>query len=248
LASDTLRAVLRAPARIAAASARSLPGQQSDRESFLGFVIVSDPVGDGFVTNLSQPTANITGFINFESTMAGKWVQLLKEAAPAMTHVGAIFNPDTAPGKGNYFMGPFREAATKNGLDPIVKPVRSAGDIERSMAELPPAAGLVVLPDTFVSTNRQIILSEAARRKIPVISARTGDAREGALLGYGSEYLDIFRRAAGYADRILRGETASGLPVQVPARFEFVINLKTAKALGTEIPATLLVRADEVIE
>jgi putative tryptophan/tyrosine transport system substrate-binding protein len=222
--------------------------QRETRSIPIVFVIVSDPVGDGFVTNLSHPSSNITGFINFENTMGGKWVQLLKEAAPAAAHVAAIFNPETAPGKGNYFMDPFREAAATNGLAPIILPVRSLSDIVRSMAELPAAAGLVIMPDTFVSTNRHTIISEAIHRKIPVISARTGDAREGALLGYGTEYLDIFRRAAGYVDRILRGENPRSLPVQVPARFELVINLKTAKALGITVSPTLLARADEVIE
>ena len=214
------------------------------------FVVVSDPVGDGFVASLARPGGNITGFINFEHSMGGKWLVLLKEAAPMLKRVATMFNPETAPGGGRYFVPSFEVAGATLGVKPIVAPVRSPGEIDKVIEDLArePDGGLVLMPDTFTFVNRTQVMTLAERHKLPLILWLGNHAKEGALVGYGPNYHDLFRRSASYVDRILRGEKPSDLPVQVPTKFDLVINLKTAKTLGLTVTPTLLARADEVIE
>jgi putative ABC transport system substrate-binding protein len=214
------------------------------------FVIVSDPVGAGFVASLPQPGGNITGFINVETSMAGKWMELLKEVAPAVKRAAILFNPDTAPGGGSYFLGPFEAAARSFGVEAIRAPVRSDAEIETVIARLgrEPGGGLVVMTDGFMVVHRGAIIPLAARNQVPAIYAEAASCREGGLLSYGANSRDVFNRAASYADRILRGASPADMPVQTPTRFELVVNLKAAKALGITVPATLLATADEVIE
>ncbi|MGB9051957.1 MAG: ABC transporter substrate-binding protein [Pseudolabrys sp.] len=214
------------------------------------FVVVSDPVGDGFVASLARPGGNITGFINFEHSMGGKWLVLLKEAAPMLKRVATMFNPETAPGGGRYFVPSFEVAGATLGVKPIVAPVRSPSEIDKVIEDLArePDGGLVLMPDTFTFVNRTQVMTLAERHKLPLILWLGNHAKEGALVGYGPNYHDLFRRSASYVDRILRGEKSSDLPVQVPTKFDLVINLKTAKTLGLTVTPTLLARADEVIE
>ncbi|MGC1957742.1 MAG: ABC transporter substrate-binding protein [Pseudolabrys sp.] len=214
------------------------------------FVIVSDPVGAGFVANLARPGGNITGFINLEESMGGKWLELLKEVAPAVKHAAIMFNPDTAPGGGGFFLHSFEAAGAVLGVKPIVAPVRSPSEIEKVIGDLArePDGGLVLMSDIFLQLNRKQVMTLAERHKLPVIYWLGAFAKEGGLLGYGPDYYDLFRRSASYVDRILKGEKPSNLPVQVPTKFELVINLKTAKAIGLTVPPMLLTRADEVIE
>jgi len=224
--------------------------QRETRTIPIVFVIASDPVGDGFVASLARPGGNTTGFINLEATAGGKWLELLKEAAPRVSRVAVMFNPDTAPGGGNYFLPSFEAAARALAVKPIVSPVRSEAEIEAGISALArePGGGLVVTSDGFMRVHRHAINALTARHKVPAVYGSRVHALEGGLIGFGPQSVDLFRRAAPYVDRILRGTSPSELPVQVPTKFELVVNLKTAKALGLEIPPTILVRADEVIE
>jgi putative ABC transport system substrate-binding protein len=213
------------------------------------FGAVSDPVGAGFVTNLSRPGGNITGFINVESSLGGKWLGLLKEIAPDIKRAAIMFNPDTAPGGGSYFLGSFEAAARTLSIEPNTVHVRSVADIEMAITSLGhQQAGLVLMTDSFLGVRHQTIIALAAREKVPAIFEPSFFVKNGGLLSYGVDYADIFRRAAGHVDRILRGAKPADLPVEFPTKFELLINLKTAKALGLEVPPTLLARADEVIE
>jgi putative ABC transport system substrate-binding protein len=213
------------------------------------FVIVSDPIGAGFVANLPRPGGNVTGFINLEAAMGGKWLELLKEVAPRLTRVAIMFNPDTAPGGGTYFLGSFEAAARSMKVEQITVRVHSDAEIETAINSLGrEQAGLVVMDDSFMSVHRGTIISSAARNDVPATFDVLGFAREGGLMSYGSNANDLFRRSAAYVDRILRGATPGDLPVQLPTKFDLVINLKTAKALGLTVPANLLAIADEVIE
>jgi ABC-type uncharacterized transport system substrate-binding protein len=213
------------------------------------FVIVSDPVGSGFIESLARPGRNATGFVNLESTLVEKWVELLKEIAPKVSRAAMMFNPDTAPFAG-YYMRPFEAAARSLAIEPIGAPVRDEADIERAIAGLAQDAkgGLVIMTDIYTLTHREPINRLTARYRVPAVNSTTAITREGGLLTYGVDTIDLFRRAAPYVDRILKGAKPGELPVQVPTKFEMVVNLKTAKALGLEVPATLLARADEVIE
>jgi putative tryptophan/tyrosine transport system substrate-binding protein len=213
------------------------------------FVAVSDPVGSGFVDSLPRPGGNITGFINLEGSLSGKWLELLKEAVPSLTHAGFMFNPQTAP-YAEYYLRAFEAAAPTAAVTPIAMPVHATGDIERVMLELKtqPTGGLVVMPDTFTTVHRQEIIALGLRERIPIVHPNGATARQGGLIGYGIDNVESVRGAAGYIDRILKGARPADLPVQTPTKFELVINLKTAKALGIDLPPTLLARADEVIE
>jgi putative ABC transport system substrate-binding protein len=214
------------------------------------FVGVSDPVGEGFAASLSHPGGNATGFINMESTMSGKMLGLLKEIAPRIRRAAIMFNPETAPGGGSYFLGPFEGAGQSLGIDTVINQVRSDSEIEAAIAVLGrEQAGLVPMSDSFVAVRSRIIASLCARHHVPAIfGAAVSFAKDGGLMGYGATYPDQFRRAAGYVDRILRGENPADLPVEQPTKFELVINLRTAKALGLAVPPNLLALADEVIE
>jgi ABC-type uncharacterized transport system substrate-binding protein len=213
------------------------------------FVVVSDPVGSGFVESLARPGGNMTGFINIESSLGGKWLELLKELAPRISRVAVMFNPGTAP-HAEYYVRPFEVAAASLAVKPATVAVRSVTDIEQAIFDLgrAPASGLIVLPDTFTTVHRRVIISAAASSDVPAIYPFRFMAGDGGLISYGVDLIDLYRRAAPYVDRILKGGKPADLPVQQPTKFEFAINLKAAKALGLDIPPTLLARADEVIE
>jgi putative ABC transport system substrate-binding protein len=214
------------------------------------FVIVSDPVGSGFVETLSHPGGNATGFVNLESSLVEKWVELLKEIAPQVTRTAMMFNPETAPYAG-YYMRPFEAAARSFGMEPIGAPVRDDADIERVIARLgraDPKGGLIIMTDIYTTTRREPINRIAARYGVPAINSTPTTTRDGGLVTYGVDTLDLFRRAASYVDRVLKGAKPGDLPVQVPTKFVMVINVKTATALGLSVAQSLLVRADEVIE
>jgi putative tryptophan/tyrosine transport system substrate-binding protein len=214
------------------------------------FGAVADPVGEGFVASLSQPGGNITGFLFSEAEMGGKWLELLKEIAPSVKRAAMIFNPDTAPGRGSHYLPSFEAAARSLGIEPISEPVHNEAEIETVVTRLghKPESGLVVIGDSFLVAHRKPIILAAAENKVPAVYFHAVFARDGGLLSYGPDNVDIFRRAASYVDRILRGASPAELPVQVPIKFETVINLKTAKALGLTVPLTLQVAAAEVIE
>ena len=224
--------------------------QRETRTIPIVFAIVSDPVGAGFVTGLSRPGGNITGFINDEGAMGGKWLELLKEIAPRDERAAIMFNPDTAPSGGAYFLGSFEAAARSLAVEPITARVRSDAEIEATVDSLGrEQTGLEIMTDSFMDVHQATIISATARHNVPAIGADLQNfARHGGLLSYGASFPDIFHRAAGYIDRILKSEKPADLPVQVPTKYELTINLKTAKALGLEVPPTLLARADEVIE
>jgi putative ABC transport system substrate-binding protein len=213
------------------------------------FANIVDPVGSGFVASLPRPGGNITGFLNLEASMTGKWLELLKEIAPRVVRVAIFFNPSTAP-YAEIYLNPFKAAAASLGMQAIVAPVRDMTEIDTVIAAQArdPNGGLMVMPDGFMFAHHAEIASLAARYRIPAVSSYRAFAKAGGLLSYGNDILDNYRRAATYADRILKGEKPSELPVQFPVKFELVINLPTAKALGLDVPASVLARADEVIE
>jgi putative tryptophan/tyrosine transport system substrate-binding protein len=212
------------------------------------FISVNDPIGSGFVKSFARPGGNATGFTTIESVTAGKWVEILKEAAPTIARVALLFNPDTAPFR-EYYRAPFVNAARSRSMDSVVSPVRTDDDIERAIASLAqqPKGGLVVMRDSSMLNHRETIHAAAARYRVPAIYPSRTHMGDG-LICYGADIRDLFRRAPDYVDRILRGAKPADLPVQAPTKFELVINLKTAKALGLTIPPTLLIRADKVIE
>jgi ABC-type uncharacterized transport system substrate-binding protein len=214
------------------------------------FVAVTDPIGSGFVTSLSRPSGNVTGFIDLEPSLGSKWVELLKQMAPNLTRLGCIFNPATAAGGGSYYMGSVKTAASSLGVQAVATPAHNVEEIERVLTSLAgdPAGGLVVMPDIFNGVHRSLIISTANRLRVPAVYAFRFFAASGGLASYGIDLTDLFRRGASYADRMLRGALAADLPVQLPTKFELVINLKTAKELNLEVPPSLLARADEVIE
>ncbi len=214
------------------------------------FLQVSDPVGSHFVESLARPGGNITGFTNLEASMGTKLVELLKEIAPQTRSVGLMFNPQTAPDGGSYFLKPLEAAATLLKVKMIVAPVHNPAEIEVVMTSLShePAAGLIVMPDIFSLTHRQEIIALAAQFRLPAIYAYRLFPASGGLISYGTDLVDVFRRAASYVDRILKGEKPADLPVQMPVKYELVINLKTAKAFDLDIPMMVQQRADEVIE
>lgn len=213
------------------------------------FVSVADPVGQGFVPSLSRPGGNITGFSVEEASMGGKWFEVLKQSAPLVKRIAIIYNPDTAPYAPMFFPA-MQAAAPKMAVDLSISPVHSAVDIEGvvAAASREPGGGLIVLPDSFLFGQRQRIIALAAERRLPAIYPIRIFVTDGGLIAYGIDRVDLFRRAAAYVDRILRGTSAAELPVQQPTKFELAVNLKTAKALGLSMPQSLLIGADEVIE
>jgi putative ABC transport system substrate-binding protein len=222
---------------------------QQTRTIPIVFVNVSDPVGAGFVASLPRPGGNITGFIDLEGTLGGKWLELLREIAPRVANVSVLFNPITAPSSG-YYLNSFKAAALSFGVTAHTVPVRDASELESAVAAQArePRGGLVVIPDTFMINHRMQITALAVRHRLPAAYPQRSFTEAGGLLSYGVDGLDQYRRAASYVDRILKGARPSELPVQVPVKFELVINLKTAKALGLDVPFLLQQRADEVIE
>jgi putative ABC transport system substrate-binding protein len=212
------------------------------------FTQVSDPVDSGFVASLARPGGNITGFQNFEPEMGGKWLGVLLEAAPRLRRFGALVIPGTAPHV--VFLHAAEVAAASLGVALVVANVQDIGEIERAIAAFgsEPDTGLIVFPHPLTIANRALIHSLAARHRLPAIYPYKYFAADGGLLSYGPDQVDQWRGAASYVDRILRGEKPADLPVQTPVKYETVLNLKTAKTLGLEVPTTLLARADEVIE
>jgi putative ABC transport system substrate-binding protein len=212
------------------------------------FVNVADPVGGGFVGSLAQPGGNATGFASLEYSLSGKWPELLKQIAPAMTRIAVLRDPSTPSGSAQF--GVIQAVASPLRLEVSPIDVRDAGEIERAVTAFARSAncGLIVGASGGALVHRDLIVSLAARHKLPAVSFDRSFVRAGGLISYGSDHLDQYRRAVGYVDRILKGEKPADLPVQTPTKYELVINLKTAKALGLDVPATLLARADEVIE
>jgi putative ABC transport system substrate-binding protein len=213
------------------------------------FASVADPVATGIVPRLNQPGGNITGFATAEASLGGKWLELLSEIAPGLKRAEIMFNPDTAPASA--FMPSLEMAARSLKVVPIIAPVHSDVEIETAIIALGREAGggLVVMPSGgFTIAHRAPIILAAARNNVPAVYYFSFFARDGGLLSYGVDPVDAFRRAATYVDRILRGAKPGDLPVQFPTKFEMVVNRKTAKALGLEVPPSILLRADEVIE
>jgi ABC-type uncharacterized transport system substrate-binding protein len=214
------------------------------------FVSISDPIGEGFVASFARPGGNVTGFTNFESSMTGKWVELLKDIAPELTRVAFLFNPQTAAGGGSYFLRPIDAAASTLKVKATMALVHDDDEIEAAFAALArePGAGVILLPDIFTTAHHQLVIALAARYRVPSVYSYRFMVERGGLISYGVDINNLFERAATYVDRILKGAKPSDLPVQAPTKFELVINQKTAKALGLPVPDTLLARADEVIE
>jgi putative ABC transport system substrate-binding protein len=222
--------------------------QRETRMIPIVFAGVADPVASAIVARLDRPSANVTGFALYEPSLGGKWLQLLSEIAPGVKRAAIMFNPDTAPA--STFMPSLETAARSLKVEPIIAPVHSEVEIETAIIALgrEPGGGLVVMPDAFTTVNRASIISATARNKVPAVYAISESPRDGGLLSYGADLVDSFRRAASYVDRILRGEKPGDLPVQFPTKFEMIVNLKTAKALGLTVPPSIRLRADEVIE
>src|SRR6266478_8523426 len=213
------------------------------------FANAGDPVGSGFVVSLPQPGGNVSGFMDIDPGMPGKWLELLKEIAPNVARVAALFNPAT-PGGGSYFFGAVKAAALSFGVEAFSVPVHDRSELEPVIAAQArePNGGLIVMPDSFLVAHRVEVVSLAARYRLPAVYPFRFWAESGGLLSYGNDQRDNYRRAVTYVDRVLRGAKPSELPVQAPVKFEMTINLKTAKALGLEVPLLLQQRADEVIE
>ena len=211
------------------------------------FVQVSDPVVAKLVETLAKPGGNLTGFTNFEPSMGGKWLELIKSIAPNVTRVAYLFNPATSPA---FFRQSVESAAPILSLKAVAAEVGSPSDIDLAIQTfaLEPNGGLLVMPDVFATVNRQQIFGLAARYRIPTLYTFRFYAVEGGLMSYGIDITDMFRQSAVYVDRVLRGANPGDLPVQVPTKYELIINLRTAKALGITVPEMLLARADEVIE
>ena len=223
--------------------------QQATRTIPIVFTTIMEPIGQGFVASLAHPGGNTTGFSYLEVSVGGKWLNLLKEIAPRITRVACMFNPQRGP----YSVGISlfaQEAAQRLGVQYVAAPVFELTEIEPVMTTFArePNGGLIVSPDAFTITHREQIIALAARYRLPAIYAERNFATGGGLVSYGADYVDHFRQAASYVDRILRGASPAELPVQQPTKFYLVINLKTAKALGLEVPPRLLALADEVIE
>jgi len=211
------------------------------------FVQVADPIEQGFISNMPHPGGHITGFMGYEFSVAGKWLQTLKEAVPRITRVAVMFNPKTAPYSGLYFQK-VEDAAASLAVGALAAPVHEVSAIEGVIAALAPQGGLIVIPDSFTLSHREVVIEQAERHRVPAIYPYRFYAAAGGLISHGIDAANLFYRAASYVDRILKGEKPADLPVQAPTKYELVINLKTAKALGLTVPDTLLARADEVIE
>jgi len=224
--------------------------QRETRTIPIVFAAVSDPVGASFVSSLPRPGGNITGFIYAEAAMATKWLELLTEIAPGVKRVAIMFNPEVAPGRGSYYLPAFEAGARSLKVEPIAAPIHSDVEIETVITSLgrEPGGGLVVVPDIYLYDHRAPMILLAARNNVPAVYHESDFVRDGGLLSYGPDFVDIFRRSASYVDRILRGTKPPELPVQLPIKFEMALNAKTAKALGLAVPQSILLRADEVIE
>jgi ABC-type uncharacterized transport system substrate-binding protein len=225
-----------------------VPLQRATRTLPIVFVNASDPVGGGFAASLARPGGNVTGFASIEYGMSGKWLELLKQISPSVTRAAVIRDPSIPSGSGQ--LGAIQAVGPFLGVEVIPIDAREAGEIERAVTDFArlPNGGLIVQASTSTIHHRKLIITLAARHRLPAVYPYRLFVGDGGLISYGADSVDSFRRAAGYVDRILKGEKPADLPVQAPTKFELMINLKTAKALGLEIPPTLLARADEVIE
>jgi ABC-type uncharacterized transport system substrate-binding protein len=222
--------------------------QRETRTIPIVFTVVAEPVASGLVPRLDRPGGNVTGFANYEPSLGGKWLELLSDIGPGLKRAAIMFNPDTAPASA--YMPSLETAARSLKFVSIIAPVRSDAEIEAAISALgrEPGGGLIVYPDIFTFVHRAPIILAAAQNNIPAVYADSVLARDGGLLSYGVDFVDIYRRAASYVDRILRGAKPAELPVQFATKFEMVVNLKTAKALGLAVPPSILLRATEVIE
>ena len=223
---------------------------QATRTIPIVFVAVSDPIGSGFVASVARPGGNITGFTVLHASIAGKYLEMLKEMVPQLARVAIMYNPNSVPAGGKFFSRPFIESATKLKVRPITAEVHDPSEIENAITKLgrESGSGLILVPDNFMSVHRDLIISLAAQFRIPAIYPYRYFAEAGGLASYGVDAIDQFRRASEYVSRIIRGAKPADLPVQAPTKFELVINLKTAKALGLVIPRILLAGAEQVIE
>jgi putative tryptophan/tyrosine transport system substrate-binding protein len=214
------------------------------------FVSVTDPIGSGFVKSIAHPGGNATGFTILQASITGKYLSMLQEIAPHINRVAIIYNPQSAPGAGTFFLKPFIAAAKEFKIKPIIAEVHNDEEIRDAIGALAASAdsGLIVMPDNFTTLHRQQFISLAAQLKVPAIYPYKYFAEEGGLLAYGVDAVDLFRRASDYVSRILNGAAPATLPVQAPIKFELVINLKAARTLGIEMPRTLLAAADAIIE
>jgi putative tryptophan/tyrosine transport system substrate-binding protein len=238
-----------APDVILAHSSASVgPLLQATRTIPVVFTIVADPVGAGFVESLARPGGNATGFTNFEYAIAGKWLELLKEIVPTVTRVAVLRDTAIAAGPGQ--LGAIQAVAPSLGLELRPIDVRDAGEIERAITAFAQGSngGLIVAGSPAAVVHRDLIVTLAARHRLPAVYNTRFYATGGGLISYGPDFVDQFRRAAGYVNRILKGEKAADLPVQAPTKYDLVVNLRTAKGLGLDLPTTVLARADEVIE
>jgi putative ABC transport system substrate-binding protein len=233
---------------VASATAVTAALQRETRTIPIVMVNVADPVASGTVARLDRPSGNITGFAGLEASLGGKWLELLSEIAPGLRRAAIMFNPDTAAV--STYMPSFEAAAGSLKVVPSTTPVHSDVEIETAVVALgrEPGGGLVVMPDAFTLVHRAPIILAAARNNVPAVYNYSAFARDGGLLSYGLDQVDAWRRAASYVDRILRGAKPGDLPVQFPTKFELVVNLKTAKSLGLDVPPSILLSADEVIE
>src|SRR5213080_4689269 len=232
----------------ATGTATVAPLLQATRTVPIVFVSVVDPVGAGFVASLAQPGGNATGFTIYEHSMSGKWLELLKEMAPRVTRAAVLRDPAVASGIGQF--GAVQAVAPSLGVEVSPVDVRDADEVERAVTAFARGSngGLIVTGSAFGIVHRKLITTLAARHKLPAVYSGRFYVTAGGLISYGPDTIDPFRRAAGYVDRIFKGEKPADLPVQAPTKYELVVNLKTAKALGLDVPATVLARADEVIE
>ena len=229
-------------------SATVAPLLQATRTVPIVFTLIVDPVGAGYVDSLAHPGGNATGFTIHEYAIGAKWLELLKQIAPTVTRVAVIRDPAIAAGTGMF--GAIQSVASSFGVELNPVGVRDGGDIERAITAFARSSngGLIVTGSVQASANRELIVALAARHRLPAVYFTRYFVTGGGLISYGPDYVDEFRLAAGYVDRILRGEKPSDLPVQAPTKYELAVNLKTAKALGLDVPQSLLARADEVIE
>jgi ABC-type uncharacterized transport system substrate-binding protein len=233
---------------LASGSASAEPLLQVTRTVPIVFAIVPDPVGAGYVASLSRPGGNATGFLMFEFSLCGKWLELLKEIAPGVTQAAVLRDATISAGIGQFAV--IQSVAPSVGVDVSPVNMRDAAEIERAVAAFARSAngGLILTASALAAVHRELIITLAARHKLPAVYVERFFVAGGGLISYGPNFVDQFRRAAGYIDRILKGEKPADLPVQAPTKYELVVNLKTAKALNLAIPASVLGRADEVIE
>jgi putative tryptophan/tyrosine transport system substrate-binding protein len=233
---------------LATGSAAAAPLLQATRTVPIVFVIVPDPVGAGFVNSLARPGGNATGFIQFEYSLSGKWLELLKQIAPGVTRAAILRDPAISGGVGQF--AAIQSVAPSLGVEVSPVNVRDTNEIEQAIADFArsPNGGLIVTGSALTVVHRHLIIALAVKHQLPAVYFQRTLVADGGLISYGADLLDQYRRAASYVDRILKGEKPADLPVQMPTKYELVINLKTAKALGLQVPPTLLARADEVIE